>query len=108
MNNGIVEEDIEMIAEALLVDDCGDLLRSDSLDWENVRRLPQYQQILNNQAIVEKVKEFMKKYDELIQVTDYAPKMVDTHSAWIGTHEVLTKILETTLHSKSFGGKNHD
>ena len=87
MNNGIAE-DIEMIAEALLVDDCGDLLRSDSLDWENVKRLPQYQQILNNQAIVEKLKIELKS----------------KHDTWYnnGCYNLLKEILNTTHHS---GGK---
>jgi len=51
------------------------------------------QQILENQEIVERVKQFMKKYDELILVSDYSPQKVDIHAAWIGTHEVLEKIL---------------
>lgn len=51
------------------------------------------QQILENQDIVERVHQFKTKYDKLVQIVDYYPKMMSMHTHWMGVLEVLHKIL---------------
>ena len=67
-NLKIMEENILMISEALLLDENGDLLRYDSLDWENVRRLPQYQQILSDHERAQKYNDYLVNPGAIIEL----------------------------------------
>jgi len=52
-------------------------------------------EILQAMMAVNTAKGFKIKYVELLKVKDelVSPNLIPTHSAWLGTYEVITKIL---------------